>query len=106
MLTHAQFGADHKTRGAYAFSVDGRNWTLLPDEQWASNVTWDDGSVTVFDRRQAPALHLDANGLPLYLLTPVDNNTGGADGCHWHTGWTLIQMIDDCREPRGSLLTD
>ena len=93
MLTHAQFGADHRTRGAYGFSVDGRNWTILPDEQWAQNVTWDDGSVTVFDRRQAPALHLDEDGLPAYLLTPVDNNTGGADGCHWHTGWTLIQPV-------------
>ena len=92
MLVHCQLLPYPKTRGAYAYSVDGLAWTLLPDYAWETNMTWSDGTVSYFKRRQAPDLYLDSNGFPLYLLTPVDELS--VDGCHWGHGWTLIQPID------------
>ena len=54
-------------------------------------MTWSDGSISYFVRRQAPGLYLDNDGYPLYLLTPVDELPG--DGCHWGHGWTLMQPV-------------
>ena len=91
MLTHCQLLPDSKTRGAYGYSRDGLNWTLLPDRMWATNMVWADGSVSYFKRRQAPGLFLDKNGFPLYLLTPVDEIS--VNGCLWAYGWTLMQAV-------------
>ena len=92
MLVHCQLNPGHSTRGAYGYSKDGLSWTLLPDLMWDVNMTWSDGSVSYFKRRQAPDLYLDTNGYPLYLLTPVDEIY--ENGCHWGNGWTLIQSIE------------
>ena len=92
MLTHCQLSPNHSTRGAYGYSKDALSWTLLPDLMWDANMTWVDGSVSYFKRRQAPGLYLDANGYPLYLLTPVDELY--QDGCNWGHGWTLMQPIE------------
>ena len=54
-------------------------------------MTWADGAVSYFLRRQAPGLYLDEDGYPLYLLTPVDELD--EDGNHWGHGWTLMQPI-------------
>ena len=91
MLTHCQLQPQSGSRGAYGYSEDGLSWTLLPDFMWETNMTWSDGSVSYFVRRQAPGLYLDNDGYPLYLLTPVDELPG--DGCHWGHGWTLMQPI-------------
>ena len=91
MLTHCQLQPHSSTRGAYGYSEDGLSWTLLPDFMWERNMTWSDGSVSYFIRRQAPGLYLDHGGYPLYLLTPVDELPG--DGCHWGHGWTLMQPV-------------
>ena len=92
MLVHSQLKPFSGTRGAYGYSTDGLSWTLLPDFVWETNMTWADGFVSYFIRRQAPSLFLDHNGYPLYLLTPVDELPG--DGCHWGHGWTLMQPIE------------
>ena len=92
MLTHCQLSPNHSVRGAYGYSKDGLSWTLLPDLMWDTNMTWSDGSVSYFKRRQAPALYFDDNGIPLYLLTPVDELY--QDGCEWGHGWTLMQPIE------------
>ena len=92
MLVHCQLEPFHTTRGAYGYSKDGLKWTLLPDYSWETNMTWADGSVSYFVRRQAPGLYLDENGYPLYLLTPVDELPG--DGSHWGHGWTLMQPVE------------
>ena len=91
MLTHCQLQPYSSTRGAYGYSEDGLSWTLLPDFIWETNMTWSDGSISYFMRRQAPGLYLDHDGYPLYLLTPVDELPG--DGCHWGHGWTLMQSV-------------
>ena len=91
MLTHCQLQPLQKTRGAYGYSEDGLSWTLLPDFMWETNMTWSDGSVSYFMRRQAPGLCFDHDGIPLYLLTPVDELSN--DGQHWAYGWTLMQPI-------------
>ena len=91
MLLHCQLQPLHKTRGAYAYSEDGLSWTFLPDFIWETNMTWSDGSISYFRRRQAPGLYLDPHGYPLYLLTPVDELSD--DGCHWGHGWTLMQPV-------------
>ena len=91
MLVHSQLNPFHQTRGGYGYSKDGLSWTLLPDYIWETNMTWTDGSVSYFVRRQAPGLFLDNEGYPLYLLTPVDELPG--DGCHWGHGWTLMQPV-------------
>ena len=91
MLVHCQLEPGRKTRGAYAYSKDGLSWTLLPDRMWETNMTWSDGSVSYFVRRQAPDLYLDSEGFPLFLLTPVDELSD--NGCHWGYGWTLIQPV-------------
>ena len=54
-------------------------------------MTWADGSVSYFVRRQAPGLFLDHEGYPLYLLTPVDELSD--NGCHLGHGWTLMQPV-------------
>ena len=59
MLVHSQLQPFHSTRGAYGYSQDGLSWTLLPDYSWETNMTWTDGSVSYFVRRQAPGLFLD-----------------------------------------------
>uniref|UniRef100_A0A1X7VLM4 EGF-like domain-containing protein n=1 Tax=Amphimedon queenslandica TaxID=400682 RepID=A0A1X7VLM4_AMPQE len=93
MLTHCQLSPNHSTRGAYGYSKDGlSSWTLLPDLMWDANMTWADGSVSYFKRRQGPGLYFDDNGHPLYLLTPVDELY--QDGCNWGHGWTLMQPIE------------
>ena len=92
MLTHCQLQPHSPTRGAHGYSVDGLSWTLLPDLMWETNMTWSDGLVSYFKRRQAPGLYLDNDGYPVYLLTPVDELAG--DGCHWGHGWTLIQPVE------------
>ena len=92
MLVHSQLQPFHSTRGAYGYSQDGLSWTLLPDYSWETNMTWEDGSVSYFMRRQAPGLFLDHDGYPLYLLTPVDELSD--DGCHWGHGWTLMQPVE------------
>ena len=92
MLTHCQLKPYPKTRGAYGYSEDGLNWTLLPNYMWETNMTWSDGSVSYFQRRQAPGLYLDNDGYPLYLLTPVDELS--VDGNLWGHGWTLIQPVE------------
>ena len=91
MLTHCQLQPHSDSRGAYGYSEDGLSWTLLPDFMWETNMTWSDGSISYFVRRQAPGLYLDHDGYPLYLLTPVDELPG--DGCHWGHGWTLMQPV-------------
>ena len=58
---------------------------------WETNMTWSDGSVSYFMRRQGPGLYLDNDGYLLYLITSVDELPG--DGCHWGHGWTLIQPV-------------
>ena len=55
-------------------------------------MTWADGSVSYFVRRQAPGLFLDHEGYPLYLLTPVDELSD--NGCHWGHRWTLMQPVE------------
>ena len=92
MLVHCQLEPLSKTRGAYGYSKDGLDWTLEPYFMWDTNMTWTDGSVSYFVRRQAPDLYLDKDGYPLYLLTPVDELSD--DGTHWGHGWTLIQSIE------------
>ncbi|XP_065188706.1 uncharacterized protein LOC135819423 [Sycon ciliatum] len=91
MLVHSQLLPHSRSRGAYAFSRDGLDWTLLPEFSWQVNMTWADGDVSFFQRRQAPGLYLDKDGFPLYLLTPVDELY--SDGCHWGRGWTLMQPV-------------
>ena len=39
-----------------SYSEDGLSWTFLPDFMWETNMTWSDGSVSYFMRRQAPGL--------------------------------------------------
>ena len=92
MLVHSQLEPFHSTRGACGYSQDGLSWTLLPDYSWETNMTWADGSVSYFVRRQAPGLLLDHEGYPLYLLTPVDELSD--NGCHWGHGWTLMQPVE------------
>ena len=92
MLVHCQLQPFHSTRGAYGYSQDELSWTLLPDYSWETNMTWADGSVSYFVRRQAPGLFLGHDGYPLYLLTPVDELSD--DGCHWGHGWTLMQSVE------------
>ena len=72
MLVHSQLQPFSRTHGAYGYSKDGLSWTLSPNYSWETNMTWTDGSVSYFVRRQAPGLYLDNEGCPLYLLTPVD----------------------------------
>ena len=91
MLTHCQLMPSYSNRGAYGFSRDALNWTLLPDYAWDRDMTWADGSVSYFLRRQAPDLYLDKDGFPLYLLTPVDELH--KEGCFWGRGWTLMQAV-------------
>ena len=91
MLVHCQLQPFHSTRGAYGYSENGLNWKLLPNYMWETNMTWSDGSISHFARRQAPGLFLDGDGFPLYLLTPVDELS--VDGCHWGHEWTLMQSV-------------
>lgn len=91
MLVHCQLQPYSKTRGAYGYSQDGLSWTLLPDYSWETNMTWSDGAISYFKRRQAPGLYLDNDSYPLYLLTPVDELS--VNGTLWGHGWTMMQPV-------------
>lgn len=91
ILTHSQVLPHKETRGAYGFSEDGLSWTILPDRMWDTNMTWSDGSISYFQRRQAPSMIFSADGTPMYLITPVDETSNV--GWLWRKGWTLFQPI-------------
>ena len=91
LLMHSQITSEHKTRGGYAYSIDGISWILTPDDPWVSYIVWNDGTNDTLVRRQKPGLVFDDNKNPIYLINGVDFN--GTDGTKWGTGWTLMQPI-------------
>jgi len=107
LLTHDQnHPATHSVRGAYGYSLDGHNWTLLTTpaasnaSAWPPSITWSNGSSTLLARRQRPSFIRDPDTNRItHLISGADfNHHVGAskpfcDGCHWGTGITLIQPL-------------
>ena len=58
--------------GCHAFSRDGFSWTLSPTPAYDYNVTFTDGTTTVFSRRERPQLVFDPDtGAPTHLINGV-----------------------------------
>ena len=107
LLTHDQnHPATHSVRGAYGYSLDGHDWTLLTTpaasnaSAWPPSITWSNGSSTLLARRQRPSFIRDPDSNRItHLISGADfNHHVGAskpfcDGCHWGTGITLIQPL-------------
>ncbi len=107
ILVHNQNNKDiHSTRGAYGWSIDGLRWTLETDifasneSLWDMGIHWTNSSYTILARRQRPSLIRNERGRMTYLITGADlhhhkvpGNSGYCEGCHWGSGFTLIQQI-------------
>lgn len=98
MLAHYQNNREvHKTRGAYAWSLDGLSWTLetLPrngtSSAWEMDLAWPNGTRTALARRQRSSLVWDSKGRPTHVINGADfwNDMG----THWGTGMTLVQPL-------------
>lgn len=98
--------------GAYAFSVDGVDWTfvgptfvpedwsepdgfLTPAAPWSGHVEWTNGTKTLMMVRQKPALIFDSSGRATHLINGVDFESPPLDttGCYWRRAWTLVQAL-------------
>ena len=111
VLTHYQSSPStqpnvHKTRGAYGWlSADalaaGRNtpWTMETTplqsntSAWESVLRFANGTTSTLGRRQRASIVRDPDtGNPIALMNGADFSVAG-DGCHWGTGFTLIQPL-------------
>jgi hypothetical protein len=114
LLTHDQNNhAIHATRGAYGWSQNGSSgsWTLETgpllsnSSAWPQDLAWANGSRSALARRQRPSLIRDPTtgaathvmqGADLHAHHPSpasDLESGFCDGCHWGSGFTLIQPL-------------
>ena len=116
LLTHWQNNHNiHSSRGAYGWSIDGSpgTWKLetgSDDEQpllsnasaWPMDLAFDNGTTVPTARRQRPSLIHDVNtGVPIAVMQGADlthhpapaYDKGWCDGCHWGSGFTLIQPL-------------
>ena len=108
LLTHDQNNHRiHSWRGAYGWSVDGLSWTLETGplasnlSAWPRAIDWTNGSARGLARRQRPSLIRDSKtGAITHLLNGADfeahpspGNPGFCQGCHWGSGFTLIQPV-------------
>jgi len=99
MLAHYQNNVNVKrSRGLYAWSLDGLDWTLetLPRRSnasaWEPRVAWTNGSTSPTARRQRVSLIRDiSTGQATHVLNGAD--FWNEDGCHWGTGISLIQPL-------------
>jgi hypothetical protein len=120
LLTHDQNNhVIHSTRGAYGWSSDGLSWILETPmfkdavhtyssdgrvlsnaSAWPMVVAFDNQTVRSLARRQRPSLITDPDsGVVTHVIQGSDfsHHTGTGpswcDGCHWGSGFTLIQPL-------------
>eukprot|EP01084_Bolivina_argentea_P113846 202811_1 len=90
-------GTDKRVEGAYAYSINGLDWIYqkgnINTSPWPNYIEWENGTKTIFSRRQKPSLIFDENNNPKYIINGVDIGSEG-DGQIWATAWTLIQEIN------------
>lgn len=114
LLTHNQNNHKiHSVRGAHAWSLDGLTWSRdldLASNQtaWPPVVAWANGTVQTLARRQRPSFILHpSTGRPTHLITGSDMHTHAipgdpsfCEGCHWGTGFTLVQRLAAAAAPQ------
>ena len=88
------------TEGAYAYSLNGLDWTYANDNDvWPNYIEWENGTKTYLGRRQKPSLifkqdnHKNNYNTPKYIINGVDIGNEG-DGQIWATAWTLMQPLN------------
>ena len=66
------YGGDRRwSDGQTAYSTDLLHWTWQPEPAYSSTIQYSDKTVETFGRRERPALVLDEQGHPLYLLNGI-----------------------------------
>ena len=69
------FGGDDRLAGSFvgqtAYSTDLLHWTWQLEPIYSTTVQHDDGTKEVFWKRERPAIVLDEDGHPIYLLNGV-----------------------------------
>ena len=79
VLFHVENGEAYSSwPSLHAWSVDLYKWNvsksydMFGQGAYSTNVTWDNGEITKFYRRERPEIMFDDNGKPLYFYTAVE----------------------------------
>eukprot|EP01083_Nonionella_stella_P145220 454666_1 len=98
MIFHSMSSAQHHSEwpSLHAFSTNLYDWTVSESwENWGvgaypTNVTWSDGNVTTFFRRERPEIMFDDHDSPLYFYSAVQQFTNDS---HFGYSYSVVQNV-------------